>query len=102
MHLVSGLEWVYSAQVEIHFLSSLAWDGFDQHMFRYILCSRWHGRDLVNTCSDAFCDLTFIGGICPLQVELHFESSLVWEVFDQSTVRYILSHSWLGRGFVNT
>ena len=40
----------WSIQVEIHFVSSLARNGFGQHKLRHILCSHWYGRGLVNTC----------------------------------------------------
>jgi hypothetical protein len=33
----------------INFVSSLAWEGFGQHMLRRISCPLWHGRALVNT-----------------------------------------------------
>jgi hypothetical protein len=43
-----------------------------------------------------------MGRFCPIQDELHFVSSLAWEVFGQSKVRYILSYFWLRRGLLNT
>jgi hypothetical protein len=61
--VLASLICVRSTQVEIHFMSSLAWNGFRQHKLRYILCRRWHGRVLVNTSWVAFCVLSGIGGV---------------------------------------
>jgi len=55
--VVACMERVWSTHVEIHFVSLLARKGFCQHTSRYILCPRWHGRGLVNTCCDTFCVL---------------------------------------------
>jgi hypothetical protein len=46
--------WVWSTRVEMHVMSSIAWEAFDQHMFKYILIPRWDEMCLANTCSDAF------------------------------------------------
>ena len=46
---------VWSAQVEIHFMSSLAWDVLRQHKLRYIFCPRRYRRVLIFTIGDAFC-----------------------------------------------
>ena len=46
---VASIFGVCSTNVEIHYLSSIAWEGFAQHMLRYILCLRCHGMGLVNT-----------------------------------------------------
>jgi hypothetical protein len=35
--------------IEIHFLSSLAWNVFAQHMLRYFVRPRWHGMGFLNT-----------------------------------------------------
>ena len=43
-----GMGGVWSTYVEMHFISSMTWDGFGQRMLRYILCPRWHGTGLVN------------------------------------------------------
>ena len=69
---------VWSTQVEIHFMSSLSWDVLGQLKVRYILCprwyerfiqhmlkcivySRWHGRGMISTYLDIFCDLAGMG-----------------------------------------
>jgi hypothetical protein len=49
-----GTGGVWSTQVEIHFDTSLAWNGFVKHKLRHILSLRWHGMGLVNACWDAF------------------------------------------------
>ena len=47
--VLARMRCVWSSQVKIKFVSMLAWDGFGQHMVRFILCPRWYGRCLVNT-----------------------------------------------------
>ena len=81
--------------------------GFGQHNLRYIFCFRWHGRVLVNSSRETFCDLAGIGGIWSEQVEisfmsspaldiwstyvdLYFVSSLGWEGLVQHMLRYIM------------
>ena len=54
-----GGDW--SAQVEIHFEHSLAWEGCGHHILRYIIFPQWH--------------------------EMRFLSSLAWE---EGYVKYIL------------
>ena len=56
-------------------LSSLAWEEFGLSNLRYILCLRWHGSDLVNTCWGAICAVGGMGGDW-----VTFVSSLEWLV----------------------
>ena len=83
------MEGVWLTHVEIHFVSSLAWEEFGQHMYRYTLCTHWHGWCLVNTSRVAFCVLAGMGGAWSTQVEIHFVSSLEWDRFGQHKLRYI-------------
>ena len=48
--VLAGMGGVYSKHVEIHCVSSLAWDGFGQHMFRYFPGPRKNGVGLVKAC----------------------------------------------------
>jgi len=41
----------WSAQVEMHFLSLLAREGFGQEELRSNFCPRWQGMGLVNACN---------------------------------------------------
>jgi hypothetical protein len=69
---------VWSTHIKLYFVSSLAKELFDRHKVRYILCprwyerfiqhmlkcivySRWHGRGMINTYLDIFCDLAGMG-----------------------------------------
>ena len=72
---------LWSTQVEILFVSTLAFEGFVQHMLRWILCPRWHLGVFVNTRWDAFCAHVSIGGVCSTHVEIQFLSSLAYEGF---------------------
>ena len=54
---------------EEHFVSTLAWYGFSQQKFRYILYSPCHGRSFVNTGSDV---LEVIGWVRSTQIEIYF------------------------------
>ena len=78
-----GKVYVRSTQVEIHFVSPLAWDGFGQHKLRCILCSRWLVTDLVNT------------------TEIYFLCSHEWEWLGQKGLSCILDPRWHGKGLVN-
>ena len=75
---------VLSTRVEIHFVSSLSWDGFGQHNLRCILCPRCHVMSLVNTSWDKCCVLSDL------------------EELFQHELRYILCPRWYGMGLVNT
>ena len=66
--VLTGIGGVWSTQVEVHFVSSLAFK--------------------------TFCVLAGIVGVCSTHVELHFVSLLAWEVFGQHKSRYILCPSW--------
>jgi hypothetical protein len=52
---------VLLTHVEMVLASSLAEEGFGQHTLRYILCPRWLGIALVNTCWDKFPVLVGMG-----------------------------------------
>ena len=82
--VIAGIWAVWSTQVEVHFVSLLAFGGFVQHKMRVILCPRCHGMGLVNTSWEAFCVFVGILRFWSTQVELQF------------CIR------WHGRGLVNT
>ena len=90
-----GKDW--SIHDEIHVVSFLAWDGFGQNLLRNILYPRWYGRGFANTCLDKFCGLAGMGVFWSTHVDIHFVSSLAWEVFGQ----HMLSPYWHGRGLIN-
>ena len=69
--VLAGIGWVWSSQVEMHFAFTFLLDGFGQHKLRYILCPRWHGMCLVNTCEEAFCVLAAMVGVCSRHVEIN-------------------------------
>ena len=52
--MFAGIVSVRSTLVEMYYVSSLAWDGFGEHVLRYFSCPRRDWMGLVNTCSDAF------------------------------------------------
>jgi hypothetical protein len=62
---------VWYKHVEMHFLSSVEWDVFGEHMLRYILC-----RLLVNICLEILRVLAGMGKVCSTQVDMHFRPSL--------------------------
>ena len=101
----AGMLCVWSAQVKIHIVSSMAWEGFGQHMLKCIcllvglggfghlmlkciLCPmfwstcveihffvRWHVRSFDNTCWD----YNFVSPRCHgMGLVIHFVSSLAW------------------------
>jgi hypothetical protein len=78
--------WIWTTHFEMHFVSSLAVEGFDQHMLRCILCPRWHGKGLVNRCCYTFCVVAGMGWVWSTHVEIHVESSLAWDGFGQNMV----------------
>ena len=98
---------VFSTRVEIHFVSSLEWEGFGQNMLWRTFSPCWHGRvwstyfeihfvkssayeGLVNICRDAFRVLVNMGWDYSTHVEILFMSSLAWETFDHNVLRIIL------------
>ena len=110
--------WILSTQVEIYFLFSLISEQLVQREFRYIMGSRWHGRDLVNTCCDefwaragmggfrqhkwdTFCMLTGVGLVRWIYADIDFNSSLELDKYFQH-MWCILCPRWLGRCLVNT
>ena len=99
---LAGLGGVWSTQVEMHFVSVLAWDGFGQHQLSYILFPHWHGIGLVNTSWDPFCVLVGMGVVWSKHVDMHFLSSLAWEESGQHKARYILGPRWHEWCLVNT
>ena len=68
--------------VKIHIVLFLAWGGFGQHMFSYILCIRWHKRGFFNTRWDTLFAHFFSKGLV----------NACW---------HILFRSWHGMHFVN-
>ena len=53
--VLACIYWISSIHVEMHFVSSMAWEGFGQQKLIYILCPRCHVSGFVNTCWDVFC-----------------------------------------------
>ena len=97
--------------MEIHFVSSLACEGYGQHIFRSILCCRWHGLDLDETSWEVFWVLDGMGGVWSTHVEMHFflHTSLdtfyinvAYEGFGQHMFRCIWFIPWHRMGFINT
>ena len=111
---------VWSTQVEMHFIFSLAWDRFGRHMLRCISCLCWHGIGFVNTSWDAFCVLsgmewlwsthvkdTFfvigsMGCVWSIHASMHFVSLLAWDGYGQQILRCISCPRWQGVGLINT
>ena len=79
-----GIGGFWSSQLEMNFVSALAWDGFDQHVLRYIVCSGSHVMCLLNTSWHTICELPCMGG------------------FGQHNLRYIFCFRWLCRVLVNS
>ena len=67
--VLSGIGCFGSSRIEIHFVSSHAWDGFSHHILRYNLFPRCHGRGLISP------------------IEILFVSSQAWEGFGNA-LRY--------------
>ena len=77
----AGIEWVWWTQVEIRIVSSLALEGFGQHMFTlHVEISQ---RTVFST-----------------HVELHYASSLAIDGFCQDLLRFILCPRWHMRGLL--
>ena len=113
---ILGPWWTHN---KLHFVSSLAWDGFCQHKLRYVLGSRWHVWDLVNTCCDWFFIRAGMGGFRQHKFKYYisdhwheidlinscwdvFLSWLEWKVCGQHMIRriYYLRSHWMN--MVNT
>jgi len=102
MHFVSSLPWKEFSQLILRYI--LSWEVFWQHncryilcprrhemsdtMFRYILCSRWHGTGLVKTCWVTFYFLASMGS---------FLFSFALSGYGQHKLRCILWPRWRGR-----
>ena len=82
--VISGMGWIWSTNVEMHSVSSLAWDRFSQHRLRYIFCHCWH---------DTFWSTN---------VQMHFVPSVAWVGFRQHILRYILYPLWHGMVLFHT
>ena len=67
--------------VEMHFVSSLLWDGFSKHMMRCILMARWRLWGLVNLFSDAFFVFCGMGWVWAIQIDMHFVWFLALDTF---------------------
>ena len=79
---------IWLTHVEIHFVYSLAWEWFDQHM----LCL----LSMLTLVKMQFCVLTWMGGVWSTYVVVHFDSLLAWESFDQHKSRFLAG--WEGFG----
>ena len=86
--VVTCVGWVWWIHAEIDVVSSLELDKFFQYMLLCILCPRWLGRGLVNTCWDAFYVLAGMGCFLTL-FEMHFVTSMGWMGFGQHMLRCI-------------
>jgi hypothetical protein len=99
-----GRRWhgcVWSAHVEIHFESSLAWEGFGQLVLGCFLCFL-AGIGAVESTHIEFCILSGMGAVWSRQVEIHLMSSLAWIEFGRHKLRYILCPRWQGMDLLNT
>ena len=85
---LAGLTLDRSTNVEMHF--ALVLEVFVQHMFRFILYSRWYWMVFVNTSFDALCIVAGMGGIWLTHGEIQFEYSLAWNGFCQHRLKYSL------------
>ena len=62
-----GMVLVWSSHIEMHFVSSVVWDGFGQHFMSCILCIRWQGN-YWSTQVGIFCVLL----ACSVEIHLWF------------------------------
>jgi hypothetical protein len=99
---LTGMGGVSSTLVVIHFVASLAWEGFEQQKLRYNLCLSWLGMGSVNTFLATFYFLTGMRGLWSTQVETHFLYSLAWAGFGKHILRCIFCARCYGMGLVNT
>jgi hypothetical protein len=97
--VLAGMGWIWTKLLEMLFC--LACDRFVQHMLRFFLCPRCNGRDLFNTCCDAFSVFGVMGWFLSTHVEMHLVSSLAWDVFGLHMLRCIWHPSWQGRVLAN-
>jgi hypothetical protein len=81
---LAGEEGICSTHVEINFVYLLAWEGFNQHVLRYILF------------------LAGMGGVRSTRVEILFLSVLACDGFGEHMLRCILCIRWHGMGLFNT
>ena len=113
--VLAGIGGVWSTHIEMHFVSSLSWEGYGQHKLRCILCPLWHRMRLVDTFWDIFYFLAGLGGVWATQVEIHFVFSMTlislvntsWDIFSvlagiggffSTQVYFVLSLAWDGFG----
>jgi hypothetical protein len=90
-HLCHPRDW--PTQVDIHFVSSLALDGFLEHILIFIFFLRLHGIGL-GIKRDIFCFLADMGGVLSTHVEMHFMSLLARE--GHAVVHYVSLLAWGG------
>ena len=81
--VLACVEGVWSTYVEMHFVSSLAWEGLVQHLLRIIICPCRHGRSLVNTSWGTICVHVSMVGVWSTLVVIHNVFTLAWEWFGQ-------------------
>ena len=84
----------------MHFVSSLAWERFGEHMLRCILFSSWHARGLVNARLGTFYVLAVMSGVWSTHVEMHLSVlDGMWEVRSSHAEMYfVTSLAWEGFG----
>ena len=81
--------------LRLHFISSLIWEGFGQHILSIIFSPRRHERGLVNTCWNIFCVLAGMGWIWTKLVEMLF--CLACDRFVQHMLRFFCVLAVMGR-----
>ena len=91
----------WSAQVEIYFVSSLAWGvffntGWDTFYVLADMGGVWSTQVEIKF----FFFLACMGLVCLTQVEIYFVFSLAWEGFEQHMLTFILFPRWYGKGLV--
>ena len=93
VYFPDGMRCVWSTQVEIHFVSSLAWEGFGQ-MLRFILRPCWHRKFGQHMLRFILCHRR-LGIIWTTLVEMYFETSIARKGIGQEMLRYTLCPRWL-------
>ena len=126
--LYTGWYRVWSTNVEMHFVSLLAWEGLTCWYAFFVLARKghkvntcwhsfyvpavmgyvcpslricWHGMGLCNTKWVTYCVFARMGWVWSTHVEMHFVSSLAWKGFGQYMLRCILCPPWHGIDLVN-
>jgi hypothetical protein len=94
--VLGGMGSVWSTQVDMHYLFSLALEGYVQHMFGCIFCLLWHGKCLVNTNWDKYFVLAGSEWVWSTHFEINSISSWPCEEFGQHMLRCIYLLAGMG------